>query len=152
MTFFYSLTGLLFFFTAFLVFYTYLGYGILAWLLVKVLRKSDEQPVVRSEYYPDVTMVIPAYNERDYLPAKLQNCLNQDYPAQQLQLLFVIEGSTDGSAEYLEQQQQRLPNLTLISGTRRLGKIAAMNNAMQAGKNAYHHFYRCEYGTQPRSR
>ena len=131
MTFFYSLAGFLFFLMALLVFYTYLGYGILAWLLVKVLRKSDELPVVRSEYYPDVTMVIPAYNERDYLPEKLQNCLAQDYPAQQLQLLFVIEGSTDGSAEYLEQQQQHLPNLTLISGTRRLGKIAAMNNAMK---------------------
>ena len=119
---------------AFLVFYTYLGYGILAWILVKVLRKGDEQPVVQSEYYPTVTMVIPAYNERDYLPEKLQNCLVQDYPAQQVQLLFVIEGSTDGSAEYLEQQQQRLPNLTLISGTQRLGKIAAMNNAMNQVK------------------
>ena len=134
MTFFYSLIGFLFFLLAFLVFYTYLGYGILAWLLVKVLRKGDERPVVQSEYYPAVTMVIPAYNERDYLPEKLQNCLTQDYPAHQLQLLFVIEGSTDGSAEYLEQQQQRLPNLTLISGTRRLGKIAAMNNAMNLVK------------------
>jgi cellulose synthase/poly-beta-1,6-N-acetylglucosamine synthase-like glycosyltransferase len=134
MTFFYSLIGFLFFLLAFIVFYTYLGYGILAWILVNVLRKSDEQPVVRSEYYPDVTMVIPAYNERNYLPAKLQNCLAQDYPAHQLQLLFVIEGSTDGSAEYLEQQQQRLPNLTLISGAQRLGKIAAMNNAMDQVK------------------
>lgn len=130
----FSVTGFLFFLLAFLVFYTYLGYGILAWLLVKVLRKGDEPPVVQSEYYPDVTMVIPAYNERDYLPEKLQNCLAQDYPAHQVQLLFVIEGSTDGSAEYLAQQQQRLPNLTLISGTRRLGKIAAMNNAMQQVK------------------
>ncbi len=134
MTFFYFLTGFLFFLMAFLVFYTYLGYGILAWLLVKVLRKGDELPVVQSDYYPNVTMVIPAYNERDYLPEKLQNCLAQDYPAHQLQLLFVIEGSTDGSAEYLEQQQQRLPNLTLLSGTKRLGKIAAMNNAMNKVK------------------
>ena len=123
--------GFLFFLMAFIVFYTYLGYGILAWILVNVLRKGDEPPIGQSDYYPNVTMVIPAYNERDYLPAKLQNCLEQDYPAQQLQLLFVIEGSTDGSAAYLEQQQQRLPNLTLISGTRRLGKIAAMNNAMK---------------------
>ena len=135
MTLFYSFISSLFFLLAFLVVYTYVGYGAVAWLLVKVRgNRSDAHQDAPTVQWPDVTMVVPAYNERDYLPEKLQNCLAQDYPAQHLHLLFVVEGSTDGSAEYLAQQQQTLPNLSVISGTQRLGKIAAMNNAMRQVK------------------
>lgn len=130
MTLFYNLCGILFFLMAFVVFYTYVGYGIVAWILVKVLRSNDVPAVTQSDYYPNVTMIIPAYNERDYLTQKLQNCLAQDYPAQNLHLLFVVEGSTDGSEEYLEEQKKTLPNLSIISGLERMGKIAAMNKAM----------------------
>ncbi len=135
MSLFYYFIGWTFFLLAFLVFYTYLGYGIAAWLLVKLRgRKSaDRLAADKSQTipFPDVTMVIPAYNERDYLAEKLQNCLIQDYPAKHLHLLFVVEGSSDGSAEYLEQQKHNVPNLTIVSGTQRLGKIMAMNNAMR---------------------
>ena len=135
MTLFYYLVGWTFFLLTSLVFYTYLGYGIVAWLLVK-LRGNKSIAILaakdsKATQWPDVTMVIPAYNERDYLAEKLQNCLIQDYPTKHLHLLFVVEGSTDGSAEYLEQQKQNIPNLTIVSGTQRLGKIMAMNNAMR---------------------
>ncbi len=124
-TVYYSLVGL-FAGLSFLVFYTYVGYGIVAWLLVKLRGKRNR--VVALTELPHVTMVVPAYNERDYLAAKLQNCLDQNYPADRLHLLFVIEGSTDGSAEFLAGQNR--PNLRILSGTERLGKIAAMNKAM----------------------
>ncbi len=122
-----------FFVLTFLVFYTYLGYGVVAWLLVKIRGNRSRQATVSSNTSEplDVTMVVPAYNERAYLPDKLRNCLAQDYPAKHLYLLFVVEGSTDGSAEYLAEQQKYVPNLTVISGTQRLGKVAAMNNAMR---------------------
>ncbi|GAB3992339.1 glycosyltransferase family 2 protein [Spirosoma daeguense] len=133
MTLFYHLAGWAFFLLAFMVFYTYLGYGLVAWILVKLRGKRDSTPT-RTTFQttpPDVTMIVPAYNERDYLPAKLQNCLDQDYPSEHLHFLFVIEGSTDDSAAYLAQRQGDIPNLTIISGTQRLGKIVAMNRAMQ---------------------
>lgn len=128
----YHLIGFLFFLLSFVVFYTYLGYGIVAWLLVKLLRKKApvHQPLLSDESLPHVTMVVPAYNERAYLAEKLQNCLDQDYPAEKLYLLFVIEGSTDGSEEYLRQRQDELPGLQMLSGTQRLGKVSAMNRAM----------------------
>ena len=133
MTLFYYVIGWTFCLLTFLVFYTYLGYGLVAWVLVKLRagRSTFVNPVVATSQWPDVTMVVPAYNELAYLPDKLQNCLRQDYPAQHLHLLFVVEGSTDGSVEYLEKRKLNVPNLTILSGTRRLGKIAAMNNAMR---------------------
>ncbi|GAB3768709.1 glycosyltransferase family 2 protein [Spirosoma horti] len=133
MTLFHYLIGWTFCLLTFLVFYTYLGYGLVAWVLVK-LGAGQSKPVeevVATAQWPDVTMVVPAYNELDYLPQKLQNCLRQDYPAQQLHFLFVVEGSTDGSVEYLEKRMLDVPNLTILSGAQRLGKIAAMNKAMR---------------------
>ncbi|WP_139361712.1 glycosyltransferase family 2 protein [Spirosoma sp. 209] len=129
----YDLTAYAFFLLVFVVLYTYMGYGVLAWILVSLkarLGKSADLPGPAGSL-PLVTLVVPAYNERAYLPEKLQNCLAQDYPSTQLNLLFVVEGSTDGSAEYLEQRRADLPNLTILSGAERLGKVAAMNRAMQ---------------------
>ncbi|MBO0950116.1 glycosyltransferase family 2 protein [Fibrella forsythiae] len=116
-----------------LVVYTYLGYGLVLYTLVKLRRilNIGQRTMPPAGEAAEVTIVVPAYNEIDCLPAKLQNCLAQNYPADRLHLLFVIEGSTDGSAEWLEAQKANVPNLTMLSGTRRLGKIEAMNNAMQ---------------------
>ena len=133
MTLFYYFLGWTFCLLTFLVFYTYLGYGLVAWILVKLRagQPKSGNSVVPTDQWPDVTMVVPAYNELAYLPDKLQNCLRQDYPANKLHILFVVEGSTDGSVEYLEKRKLNVPNLTILSGTQRLGKIAAMNNAMR---------------------
>lgn len=131
MTDFYLLIRVLFVGLAFVVFYTYVGYGVVAWLLVRLRGRNPSVPAESSAGVPDVTMVVPAYNERAYLPDKLRNCLDQDYPAQHLHLLFVAEGSNDGSVEYLEQMKLSVPNLTIISGTSRLGKIGALNQAMR---------------------
>jgi len=124
---FYYLLVSLFVGLSLLILYTYIGYGIVAWLLVKLRGKRRAGAALTD--LPHVTMIVPAYNERDYLLGKLKNCLDQDYPADRLHLLFVIEGSTDDSAEFLA--QQNLPSLGILSGTERLGKIAAMNRAMQ---------------------
>jgi cellulose synthase/poly-beta-1,6-N-acetylglucosamine synthase-like glycosyltransferase len=127
----YLLGRVLFFLLAFLVFYTYLGYGVVTWLLVRLKAGHTLAPKRSASGLPDVTIVVPAYNELAYLPDKLKNCLEQDYPARQLHLLFVVDGSTDGSVEYLRQIQLSIPNLKIIAGTRRLGKVAAMNQAMR---------------------
>lgn len=126
------LSILLFVLLAGLIGYTYVGYGFIVYGLVKLRRLfgRTNQHHIAPLPNADVTLIIPAYNEIDYLPAKLQNCLAQDYPAQHVRLLFVVEGSTDGSAAYLEAMKAQVPNLTVVAGVRRLGKIEAMNNVM----------------------
>jgi cellulose synthase/poly-beta-1,6-N-acetylglucosamine synthase-like glycosyltransferase len=127
---------LLFWFFFALVLYTYLGYGLLLWSIVRVRRALGigQRSLPPMGEPAEVTLVVPAYNEIDCLPAKLQNCLAQDYPAHRLNLLFVVEGSTDGSADWLAAQCANVPNLSVIGGTERLGKIVAMNKAMQTIK------------------
>ncbi|MGA0558531.1 glycosyltransferase family 2 protein [Larkinella sp. VNQ87] len=110
-----------------LVFYTYFGYGILVWLLVKI-RGRRPTPNSGQLFTPDVTLIVPAYNELPCLPDKVANSFGQDYPADRIQFMFVTEGSTDGSAEYLRKTYGS--RVSLVEGSERRGKVAAMNRAM----------------------
>ena len=117
-----------------IVLYTYVGYGILITLLVKIktILFPTGPPNNGRPYTPDVTIIIPAYNEMDCLPAKLDNTLRLDYPAGQLQLLFVTEGSNDGSIAYLDSLREAgNGRISVLGGTERQGKVAAMNRAMR---------------------
>ncbi|WP_461135404.1 glycosyltransferase family 2 protein [Spirosoma lituiforme] len=116
-----------------IVAYTYLGYGILITLLVKIrtLVKGPRPTVNDDTYEPMVTLVMAAYNEMGCLPAKLQNSRELDYPADKLQLLFVTEGSNDGSTAYLEALRLRGDKqIEVLGGDERAGKVAAMNRAI----------------------
>jgi len=117
---------ILFWLSLFLVFYAFIGYGIVAYILVKV-RKGFPIPTVPSDgELPEVTLVIPAYNEMDCLPAKVENSLSLDYPKDKLKIIFVVEGSNDGSEEYL----YGLEKVGVIGGPSRRGKIEAINMTM----------------------
>jgi cellulose synthase/poly-beta-1,6-N-acetylglucosamine synthase-like glycosyltransferase len=116
-----------------LVVYTYIGYGIVAWLFVKIRKalgltfKKYNDPT----FLPKVTLVVPAYNEMSCVEAKVKNTFGLDYPTEKLNVLFVTEGSNDGTSEYIESLQTKYANLKMIGGDTRRGKIEAMNIAMK---------------------
>lgn len=126
------LLELIFWISILLVVYTYVGYGILVWFLIKIrkifgieyLQKFD------SSFEPNITLVVPAYNERAFVESKLKNSFGSDYPADKLEVLFVTEGSNDGTTEFLETQKSLYPNLRIMGGSERRGKIEAMNMAV----------------------
>ena len=63
---FYTVIEWLFWIGIFIVFYTYLGYGILLYVLVKV-KELFKKPISIGlpEPLPEVTLFIAAYNEED---------------------------------------------------------------------------------------
>lgn len=110
------------------LFYAYIGYGIIAaaWAFVYAIFKKPEQIVIETDL-PKLTLVVPAYNEADILEQKITNTLALDYPAHLLQLLFIIDGSNDGSEKIFSQYQQ----IQVLYEPERKGKMAAINRAMQ---------------------
>ena len=65
----------LFWISIIIVFYTYIGYGILLYLLVKIKEKlHPKQPLTLPVPLPDVTLLIAAYNEEKIVKAKMDNC------------------------------------------------------------------------------
>lgn len=118
------LFGILFF----VVFYTYIGYAlIIAVLSVFWFRKLQKHVHVHERKLPEICLFITAYNEKPILHEKIENCMGLDYPKDKLKIVFVTDGSTDGSEEFLAQ----FPSITVYHAPERLGKINAMNRGMQ---------------------
>lgn len=115
-----------------LVGYTYVGYATIVGLLARWRPRrtgSDTGPqrdTTPDEVLPLVTLIIPAYNEVEVIRRKIANCHRLDYPAERLHLLFVTDGSTDGTPEVLA----AYPEITVLHAPTRMGKPAAMNRAM----------------------
>ena len=112
-----------------LVLYTYLGYGLVVWALIQLRPRRQAVASGPGEFLPDVTLIVPAYNELDCLPAKVANSIGQRYPRQHIRCLFVTEGSTDGSDAYLRTHYG--DTVGILGGSERRGKVAAMNRAME---------------------
>jgi len=104
--------------------YPYLGYPLLVWVMGWVRPR----PVQRRPWLPSVTVLIPAYNEVGCIGATITNKLEQDYPAEQLQILVVSDGSTDGTDEVVEGFAGR--GVDLLRRGPREGKAAALNEAV----------------------
>ena len=107
------------------VLYTYVGYAVVVGLWARLAGRPPA--AAAGSFEPPVTLVVPAYNEADILADKVRNCQELNYPAGQLQLLFVTDGSTDNSAEVLAQ----FPQVQHLHSAARAGKSMAENHAIQ---------------------
>ena len=127
-------TILVFWILVFIVFYAYAGYGILLYLIVRlkriILRKGHLWDI---GFEPEVTLFVAAYNEKDYVRAKVENSLALDYPAEKLHLVWVTDGSDDGTPEMLKTWSR----LKVYHQPERAGKIGAMNRGMKLISTPY---------------
>lgn len=116
-----------FWISVFIVVYAYVGYGLLLFLLVKIKRLFSKKPeTLPTDFFPEVTHVIAAYNEEDYIRQKIENSLSLNYPADKMKLLIVTDGSTDETADIIKSY----PEVEHHHENLRGGKIAAVNRVM----------------------
>lgn len=115
----------------FLIFYSYIGYGIILYILVRIKRlraASVIKPETKKpEDLPDVTLFITAYNEKDIIPGKVTNSKRLNYPPGKIKQIWITDGSNDGSPELL----RSFEGIEVYHEPERKGKIAAMNRGMQ---------------------
>jgi glycosyltransferase involved in cell wall biosynthesis len=79
---------------------------------------------------PAVSVVIPVYNEKDSLRAlkdAVRNVTEQTPEIGVLQIIFVDDGSTDGSWPLIAEMAGEDPNITSIRLRRNFGKAAALD-------------------------
>lgn len=126
---------ILFWIFFFVVFYTYLGYGMLIWTLnrLKSYFKKTSLASGLPGFEPFVALVIAAFNEEDYIEDKIKNTLSLNYPAEKLGIYFITDGSDDRTPDIIK----RYPRLTLLHQVARRGKAAAMNRAMNFVKEPF---------------
>ena len=71
---------IIFWLLVFIVFYAYVGYGILLYslILLKRLTGFSVKKAADPSYEPDVTLFIAAYNEKDFVAEKVKNSQELD--------------------------------------------------------------------------
>lgn len=118
----------------FLVFYTYFGYGILLYGLVRIkefFRPSRSLPL--PDPLPEVTLLIAAYNEEAVIREKMANCRDLDYPPEKLKIFWITDGSDDRTNERLK----AYPEATVLFRPERQGKTAALNRGVPFVKTPF---------------
>ena len=117
----------IFWFSGIVLFYCYAGYGLLLYLLN--FLKSLLTPLKRDKEFewPEVTLIIAAWNEAEVIEQKIINTLNLDYPTGKLQIICITDGSDDDSVAIV----QKYSSIRLLHMPYRQGKVAALNRAVQ---------------------
>ena len=110
-----------------IIVYTYLVYTLLLLAISSVKKMIQKKRPVIPEFEPEVTLFIPAYNEKAYIEKKIQNSFQLSYPENKLKHLWITDGSDDGSPELLK----KYANIKVLHQVKRNGKIEAMNRGMK---------------------
>ncbi len=109
----------LFFCSLLVLVYTYLLYLAVIYLLAQFNKKKQ-----LSSYTPSITIVVPCYNEKDYILEKVKNTRELNYPNKKI--IFITDGSDDGSDELLKQYN----DIIVLHQPERAGKSMAENRAI----------------------
>lgn len=128
-----AVATILFWFGFWIVFYAYIGYGLVLWLLTRFKGGNKLLAGYQTQDWPPVTFVVCAYNEADWIGEKIANSLALDYPRNRMLFCFVTDGSTDATPEIVRQYPYP-PGVQwqLLHQPERRGKIAAFQRAMDA--------------------
>jgi cellulose synthase/poly-beta-1,6-N-acetylglucosamine synthase-like glycosyltransferase len=113
-----------------LVAYVYLGYPLLIWLLARCFGRR-ELPPAATEPCPTVSLLICALNEESCIAERVLNGLDQDYPADRLQVVVASDGSTDRTAEIVREIALKFPGRVVLHDfSKRRGKATALNTVI----------------------
>ncbi|RTL59454.1 MAG: glycosyltransferase family 2 protein [Sphingobacteriales bacterium] len=110
-----------------ILFYCFIGYTLLLWLLVLIKNFFISNNDTGRIDLPAITFIVAAYNEKEIIKAKVQNTLSLDYPEDKLELIFITDGSDDGT-DLVVKNYSRVNCMHL---PQRKGKSAAINRAME---------------------
>ena len=127
----------LFWVCLFIVFYTYIGYGMLLYLIIRIKRlvkgKKSPTPMPSDEELPTMTLMICAYNEQDVVAEKMENTRALDYPKDKFRVMWVTDGSNDRTNELLA----AYPEVDIVYSPERRGKTAALKHGLREIKTQY---------------
>ncbi|MBB6269812.1 cellulose synthase/poly-beta-1,6-N-acetylglucosamine synthase-like glycosyltransferase [Pedobacter cryoconitis] len=118
---------IIFWVSIFLIVYTFVGYGFVLYILVKIKGIFKKPFVFRADAaLPAVSILVAAYNEEDIIEEKIHNTLLLRYPKANLQLIFITDGSSDQTAEKVKGYK----DILLLHEDLRAGKMAAIKRAI----------------------
>jgi poly-beta-1,6-N-acetyl-D-glucosamine synthase len=97
--------------------------------LVSSLVLDRPRPIELDQDYPDLTLLIAAYNEEERIRETLEYALRQDYPGR-LEVVVADDGSTDRTCEIADLVGRADPRVRVVNADHG-GKSEALNVALK---------------------
>ncbi|OAQ40812.1 glycosyl transferase [Pedobacter psychrophilus] len=118
---------ILFWICLFIIFYTFLGYGILLYIIIRIKRLFSKPFIFnQTTTLPSVALIIAAYNEESIIKEKIEDCLALDYPKEKLRIIFITDGSSDKTPKIVAENNA----VELLHIEERNGKMAAIKRVI----------------------
>jgi cellulose synthase/poly-beta-1,6-N-acetylglucosamine synthase-like glycosyltransferase len=115
----------IFWFTSFILFYTYCGYSVAIFILSRFFRNAVRKATIE----PKVTFLITAYNEEKTIRQKLENTVGLNYPSDKLEIIVASDGSKDRTEEIAREFEGRGVKVLRVEG--RVGKTETQNQVVK---------------------
>ncbi len=100
-----------------------------------IVRRWYTRPwnVSVQNHTPEVTVVLPTYNEEKFIERKLENVYEQEYPKDRVEVLIIDSASTDKTVEIAKLWSEKHKDLKvkIIVENERKGKVHALNHALR---------------------
>ena len=84
----------------------------------------------KAKKYPNLSVLIPAYNEEDTIGKTIQAVLDSDYPKNRLEIIAINDGSKDNTLL----EMKKFGDQIKILDKKNSGKADSLNQAMQIAK------------------
>lgn len=122
---------IIFWVSAFAVFYPMIGYPLTLLLLDKIIKRKNIKDYT---YKPKVSVIISAYNEEKVIEKKLNNIIKTDYP--DFEVIIANDASNDRTVEIAQEFIKSHPAYDIRVNTVRnhLGKTNAQDEAVEVAK------------------
>jgi len=100
---------------------------------------------INPNYTPGVSIIVPCFNEEQWIQRTILSCINQDYPIDKLEVIIVDDCSMDRSVEKIEEIAEKLYNeaeryklkerLKVLKLSQNGGKRVALSKGVEKAKH-----------------
>lgn len=84
---------------------------------------------------PLVSVIVPLYNRKKFLPQLFNTLMQQSY--KNFELILIDDGSTDNTEAWLEQNKHQIPQKTTYAKQENAGPYAARNHGLSLAQGKY---------------
>jgi biofilm PGA synthesis N-glycosyltransferase PgaC len=113
--------------SAWTIVYVYAGYPALLIVWARLRPRPILMPPGSATERPGISIILAARNEGHRLPARIDNLLTLDYPADRREILIVSDGSTDDTLDVLARYRGVVRTVIVPAA----GKAAALNAGVE---------------------
>ena len=115
----------------------FVGSYVIYFSFLKYSAEKDWTFKINTNYTPNITILVPAYNEEKNIYQKLENLQDLDYPQEKMEIIIIDDASTDQTLkkvyEYINTHQE-FP-ITIFEQNPRAGKASALNKGLNISSN-----------------